>query len=391
MGFTDILNRLSNLVEGQKTSDSPWVSRSEFFNLASDMVNMLSEGVQIIGDVIIEGKPYPASELVDTEVLATTVSLEWTVAIGNDVVQWLERSANAGVDWTILDDDVSGHTYTDTTALAETDYLYRIGAYVPIGKPIQKKIVWRHNEYLGEAYPENVTLGLTNIIMIPCTQDGKIIDVGLQLENTGSDSVDDLSLDVDIKINHKKSNDPVNITGIEIVYVSEDSTNGGGTLSFTYVGPSNGLLEWQDAGDGSSGGTVDLTINGPRFRVYSSTSTRYIDVVVTSYSSLPGSNKTDTITIADSVSIFDTKPKITKAADSPANTWQDATGITQPTITDGEGYFKEGNLILLSLGLTRTTPDSEMTGAMVILTTEEGEKEYADEYSNVLSVTTPAA
>jgi len=181
--YTAILNLLSTLVEELKSSDAPWVSRSEYINLADAMVDMLAEGIQVIGDVIVEGKPYPASELESTSVLATTVSLEWTAAIGNDVVQWLERSDNAGVDWAILDDDVSGNTYIDTTVSAESDYLYRIGAYVPIGNPIQKKIVWRYNEHLGTAYPADITVGLTDLVMIPCSQDGRIIDVGLFVDD----------------------------------------------------------------------------------------------------------------------------------------------------------------------------------------------------------------
>jgi len=92
-------------------------------------------------------------------------------------------------------------------------------------------------------------------------------------------------------------------------------------------------------------------------------------------------------------SIFNTKPKITKDATDGSSTYESGTGITQPVfnLTTGIRDFAVGDLITIDLNLTRTaTPTDEMSGIVVIIDYEEGERQDSDP-SNILFVSTPSS
>jgi hypothetical protein len=89
------------------------------------------------------------------------------------------------------------------------------------------------------------------------------------------------------------SSAPVNITGTSIVYVSSDTVQGNGTLTFVKATPS---LQWQAPGSGVAGTAVILTADGTYVLDGGDGSTITVSVVIVS---LPASNKSDSLSIAN--------------------------------------------------------------------------------------------
>lgn len=84
---------------------------------------------------------------------------------------------------------------------------------------------------------------------------------------------------------------PVNCTGVAITAVSSNTTDGNGTLSFTFVGT---LLDWQAPGAGAPGAAQNVGAGGTFVLDGGDGST--ITVMVTA-GALPGADQSDTIAI----------------------------------------------------------------------------------------------
>ena len=65
--------------------------------------------------------------------------------------------------------------------------------------------------------------------------------------------------------------------------------------------------------------------------------------------------------------IFTTKPKITKEASSPAFSGAAGTGITPGEVDEDALEGDPGDRLTVSLNITRTTPESEITGVVVFI------------------------
>jgi len=95
------------------------------------------------------------------------------------------------------------------------------------------------------------------------------------------------------RIKSKTFNQPTNITGVTILDISAQSSNGSGALNYY---SSSTTLKWTDPG-GSQGSAVDVSSDGT-YIIRDSDTTKFVIVSVTS-ASLPGSDQLDTITITD--------------------------------------------------------------------------------------------
>lgn len=81
-------------------------------------------------------------------------------------------------------------------------------------------------------------------------------------------------------------------------------------------------------------------------------------------------------------SIFSSPPVITK--DSPDRY------LSMGAIRKSRSWFNQGDILILSLDITRTAPVDEMAGAVLIIDIMEGEDKDS-QYSNVIEVVTPSA
>jgi hypothetical protein len=85
---------------------------------------------------------------------------------------------------------------------------------------------------------------------------------------------------------------PVNVTGVAIDEVPASSGTGSATLAFTATGAT---LAYTAPGD-TAGAAVDVSTDGT-YEIYSNDSTKYMIVTVVA-ASLPGTDKSDTITLS---------------------------------------------------------------------------------------------
>lgn len=93
----------------------------------------------------------------------------------------------------------------------------------------------------------------------------------------------------------RQSTQPVNITGVTITAVDPATAIGTGTLDFTFVGT---LLKWKAPGSGVFGAAQNVGAGGA-FTLAGGDGTT-IDVTVVA-GSLPGSNKSDIITVSEDI------------------------------------------------------------------------------------------
>ena len=86
--------------------------------------------------------------------------------------------------------------------------------------------------------------------------------------------------------------DLVNITNTELTYASFTNGTGDGEVSYTASGT---IFQWKAPGD-ILGAGVDTTGNG-EYTLYSADDSKYIRINITDWSSLPGTDQTDTVTL----------------------------------------------------------------------------------------------
>lgn len=88
---------------------------------------------------------------------------------------------------------------------------------------------------------------------------------------------------------------PVNISSLVLYHAAARNGAGTGTLTFTYDAGGDHTLQWTPPG-GSAGSAVTVSETG-KYDLYGADEAKYVRVIVTDYAALPGSNKTDSITL----------------------------------------------------------------------------------------------
>lgn len=204
MSFVDDLVSLKDRIDALGLREQVFIDRNEIKILFDQILSVLTEGVDLVSNVIIQGEPYPPAVLKTDNVGANQIDLSWNAAAGEVTAQWVERSDDGGGTWaniTAPGDLAPGtNSYSDMTVLPEATYQYRVCAYNAVGQAKGKKEVWRLNENKAVAYPDDMVAGESGIVIMPCTSNGRIKEAGFYLENTGADGTDDLSLELDVKI-----------------------------------------------------------------------------------------------------------------------------------------------------------------------------------------------
>jgi len=295
MSFQDDLTDLGDYLDYLKASIANGFNliagSDAFITLTDKVVNVLTELLTILQNVIINGQPYPAADLATVHVVSDHVDLQWTAAKGNVDYQRVFRK-DAVNPWAQVGPDLAAEatTFTDNTVVSGTTYQYKVVGYNYVANPAKHTYTWNHSQVAAVAFPANITANVVDSFSFVALNNGRVRTVALYLEETGADSTDPLELEADVKI-------------------------GGFT-------------------------------------------------------------------------VFTTKPKITKDAPDKSSTLIAGAGITQPVIDTTQNSFTLGGRIAVDLNITRTTPDTEMAGAVLEIEAELGSPSASAD-SNVISVDVP--